>query len=306
MSCDFAIIDKEFEQLHEDRKSWAIGNEHWPEYKKEYLLKKAALSELIDLFKNAGEENFLELADTAVLNDENYCSPVDLFEMIQDEKLRKKLEESYYTQVSELNRGFLSSLLPKIPIETTIKFLSFSVGTNNMSKELIDNMNLSPDAPIKYRESLKKGDWTGEGEKETREEILWHNVEEKETAGDIIKEADAFALNGKFENSIRMYENLIENLAVELDTEMLNVVLFKLVLCCIAVDDIILAGEKLRKYYSIILSERRNILSKIIETVENYDMTNFVLFVNEYNEKHNIDNWTKTILLKIKNNYFGN
>ena len=169
----FEGIYEEFKRRYEKTKNWLIGSADWPEFQKQNSLKLAALDELTNLFDKVGEEKFVELAKTSISLDRCKCSPMKLFGLIKDDEL----ERNYYLKIAEFNREFLVSILSEIPIETTMTFLTESIGNQNISKELVESMKYSPDAPLEYRESLKTGNWDGTVEKQLPKKN-WYDLEE--------------------------------------------------------------------------------------------------------------------------------
>ena len=296
----FENIFDEFKNYHEELKSWALGTDTWSEYKKQYDLKVAALKELIHLFETAGEENFIKLAETAISLNTGGCSPADLFGMIKDEKNRKEIEKSYYLKIEEINKEFLVSVLSEIPIETTMKFLSDSVGTNNFSKELIESMKYSPDAPNKFRDAMKTGNWSRDNlsinaKDENKKADNWYDLKEY-TVNEHIEEADALALNNNIPVAIKIYK-------INLDKTNANTILPKLILCYLADGDSVSAKVHLEKLDGN--NPHFPFLARLTETTVNYDYAEYTNVVKKYNDEiAQNDAWFITLLLIIKNSTF--
>ena len=302
---NFVDLKIQFDEQLQTEKEYNLGTEDWKLYKKKYQLKIAALNEFQDLYSKVGEKNFIKLAFSAITLNEGLCSPTELF--IDGDQL----EQKYYIQLREFNKRFLIDNITNVPINITLKFLTESLVEGNISKDFIDAMKLSPDAPIEYRNSLKSGKWDNDKEEEEGKkekgnmEIknkYWYDVEEmKESEEDQIKEADLLALNNKFEESIRIYKTFIrENTSSDL--------IYKMLLCIIASDDIILAKRELERTEEVdvfINTFEYRLIKELIPCIENIDYTSFNSCIHKYNEERNFEfTWTTTILLKIKNNMF--
>ena len=279
----FEAIYEDFKKKFEKTKSWVIGSADWPVFQKQNDLKMAALDELTDLFGKVGEEKFLDLAKTSISLDSYKCDPTKLFGLIKD----KEMERVYYLKIAEVNKEFLTSILEDIPIETTVRFLSESIGSANISKEMIESMKYSPDAPKEYRNSLKTGNWEGTDQKQLPKKN-WYDLEEP-TISDCIQEADTLALQDDVYSAIKIYEKL----------EATNDILVKLILCnlkCLDFNRVeYLLYHRLDRfdpYYEF--------LEKLLDSVRKYHEPKYKKILREYEHLINND-WMVTILLRIEN-----
>lgn len=137
-----------------------------------HRLSSAALKQLDEIYTEAGRETFLKLFSEAIVADRGNCNMADFFNMLtgnnelspdpkSDTQLAtaKRLEEEYYLAVVDFSRRYLASIAHEVPINSVVKFMSFGVGNGELSKELVERMKFSPDAPLKFREQALKGGW---------------------------------------------------------------------------------------------------------------------------------------------------
>lgn len=279
----------EFEREYEARK-WAVGTGLWRDYRKEYALKKAAFLELKEIYDRLGEKQFLYLISSCIISTGGSCSLDDLLD--ENEKLKQKYEK----ELTEFNKKFLSTNLTEININSTMKFLSNSLAVNNISKDFIENIN------------SKNGIWETLKLKFAATEIenkgKWFNVEmESETIANEIMEADNLALTNNFETAIQVYETLLMNRMVELDTALIINIFYKIILCALSIPNIPAAKTRLQmgEHYSFFKkSSQYNFLHKLLFHIQLHDLPGYVSLLNETKT----DLWSSTILLKIKEEIF--
>jgi hypothetical protein len=284
----FQQIRIEYEDQLQKRK-WTMGTEDWDEYKKEHQLKNAALNTLEDLFNKVGKNKFLQLASSAISIDNGCCSPNRLF----NEDENTELEKKYNQELKEFNKNFLMKNLSNFPIEKILKFLSDSLAFGELSKEFIDAMKLSPDAPIEYRESLKKGFWSLK--KDVVEDKKWYEIEElKDNEEDTIQTANIFALQNDFEKAIQIFKSILNETNE-------SSIFPKIILCHLANEDVIDAKMNLDRWNIT----DKEFYEKLISCVGSYDEINFVKLLRENNEIIEFENWYVTMLLKIKQSSFS-
>ncbi len=279
---EFQDIKLEFDEEHESRK-WSIGTESWDEYRKEHALKNAALQELKNIFNKVGEKQFLSLVIEALSINNGICSPVEILEK------NEELKEKYSLLFAEFNRQFISTHLVNIPINCTMKFLANSLSKNNISKDFIDAVKLSPNIKNGLWQSIKTR--FSKNEPEDKKDN-WYDVKlEEQTVIDEIKTADYLSLIGNVENAIKIYKHLIDRRFDEVDVKVIQ---SKIILSSLSVD-VIDAQRYLEQY-----PECENVifLKELTSHVINYDITKYVESVRKV---QNINSWSTTMFLRIKN-----
>jgi hypothetical protein len=125
-----------------------------------------------------------------------------------------------------------------------------------------------------------------------------------------IEVADHLALEGDFISAIKMYEMIRENGSLDPsivqsdsgEDPMHMKIMFKIVLCAVATDNMILYKNKLdiaRKYNW--KNGEIGFLENLVQHVINYDIKSFTETIRKFDGISSLDTWTTTMLLKIKN-----
>ena len=279
----------EFEKEYESRK-WAIGTGLWRDYRKEYALKKSAFLELKSILDRIGEKQFLYLISTSILTNTATTDPLTLLEE------NSTVKEKYEKEVSEFNKRFLSTNLHEITLQSTIKYLSNSLATDNISKDFIDTIK------------SKNGLWESIKSKFTtvlqENNKAWYDVElEPESISNEMKEADNLSLTCNFESAIEVYETLLMNRMDELDSSIIVNIYYKIILSALCIPHITAAKTRLQmgeNYRFFKNSKEYHFLHKLLFHIQLHDLNGFVSLVN--NTK--TDFWSSTMLLRIKNEIY--
>ena len=149
---------------------------------------------------------------------------------------------------------------------------------------------------------------TWKNENDVEEKNVAENTVEK-TVENAIQEADRWASENNFDLAIRSYDNMIEKVSFDLcmedrkDSELVSKIMFKIVLCALASNDVSLYKTQLD--IATIYEWKNNeiaFLEKIVQNVINRDIKSFTETVCKFNAVSPLDWWTTTMLLKIKNN----
>ena len=221
-SADFdQLQQKILEKEAKDKKAL-----NWIFYKEMWSIKRNALKELKSLYEKLGGEQFMKLASVAILTDQSYCIPDQLYNLLPNTEKLSKLAQEFEDEIASVNKKYLSKFClavePKDHIHI-IEFLVESIGNENVSKEFIDAVRLNPDSTLfskenieAYGESIKDGDWTKD------------NKTMAELRDEAIQMANEYAANKKYYDSAKMYGNAIE--MVENDDALLCNLIFKMIL----------------------------------------------------------------------------
>ena len=164
---EFEELADEIDRKYTDLLSWAVGDSA-AGYTTGYKLSKAALSEIRDVYEKTGQDKFIELIKSAIIEDTS--SPIlgDLFcrfDNFPDDNplgpdndtpgIIRDLEKSYHESLFEFNRRFLASMIHQVPINILISFLVNQIANKGLSLEFIDRIKLHPNAPSEIRNSLR-------------------------------------------------------------------------------------------------------------------------------------------------------
>ena len=235
---DFAEIQQKFDE-DEKKSKWKSNIITY------YTLQTKALSELKSLYEKLGDEQFFNLASSAIISDSGSCNPHDLFSKLPN----KILQDEYKLELDELNRKFLSKALVRhdydsLPIHI-MGFLASSICTDNISKEFIDSIRLNPDSTLfskeyveSYAESLKNGSW------HTNNKPYIEIIQEG------INKADELVLEKRTWSAIHLYEKVIEMIQKDKTTALFIIhnIIFKIILCHIANRNSVEVDDKLKRF----------------------------------------------------------
>ena len=280
---------QEFETEYESRK-WAVGTGLWRDYRKEYALKKSAFLELKNILDRVGEKHFLYLISSSILTNTGTTNPLTLLEE------NSTVKEKYEKELSEFNKRFLSTNLHEITLQSTMKYLSTSLATDNISKDFIDTIKskngLWESIKSKFSSSIQEND------------KVWFDIElEPESIANEMKEADNLALTCNFETAIEVYEILLMNRMNEIDTTLIINIFYKIVLVALCIPNITAAKTRLQmgeNYRFFKNSKEYQFLHKLLFHIHLHDLHGYVSLVNSMKT----DFWSSTMLLRIKNEIY--
>ncbi len=255
---NFELVREDVRIKLNDRLTWATG-ESLTEYIQQNKLTMAAYDELRNF---SAEPSFVALAKRALENETGNLSVVDLFENPPNPSNVKSLEETYYEAIADFNKAFLIEHLDQFSQTHIVRFLAESIGRRQISREFIDVMKLSPDAPAAIRQSLVGGNWHDvKGSNTTMStNSNWYdtagsiedNVLYQMTIGkDLIKAAQYSAARHIYLNlaqtireSGREFQFLEDGIKINLNPTC-NFLYRRIILCLLADDDVVLTERVL-------------------------------------------------------------
>lgn len=285
---NFDVVREDVRTKLNDRLAWATG-ESLTEYIQQNKLTMAAFDELRNF---SAELSFVALAKDALANENGNLSVVDLFENPPNPSNVKSLEETYYEAIADFNKAFLIEHLDRFSKTHIVRFLSESIGRRSISREFIDVMKLSPNAPAEIRQSLVGGNWNDvKGSNTARSaNSNWYDtaisieddVHYQMTIGkDLIKDAQFSAARHIYLNLARIiresgreFKFLEDRIKIHLDLDC-HFLYRRIILCLLADKDTLLAervlesiGESDQVFAKSIMKMR---CSNLIASVSAYD-----------------------------------
>jgi hypothetical protein len=265
--------------------------EDWRKNNKEYQLKIAALENLNGMLEKVGKEKFLELAYSALsLEKQNHEKQNFNHKHLSEEYYgESEINNKYNEELAKFNKKFIMKNLYTFPIDNIMRFLCTSLALGEISKEFIDAMKLSPEAPKEYREPLIKGVWNSIKEKFSNKNVedkekKWYEVDEIVDEKSMISEADNLALGDDFERAVEIYKSLS------------SIDYSKIILCYLADRNVLWAELYIEK--AKFEKEYNDFFKELILHIKSYDDVNFVRLLRKNENK--IDQWSTSMLLKIK------
>jgi len=134
----------------------------------------SASAELSQLYHASSKDNFCNLFSTAIIDDTagrfHGSNIFSLLEQVEEDEQNKpkserayieKLKTDYFDAVHKFSLQYLASISSEIPIASLIKFVSKEIAQGELSKELVEKMTYSPDAPQEFRNKVLTSTWKG-------------------------------------------------------------------------------------------------------------------------------------------------